>query len=94
MSFRPLFGSYSLWRRAVKHLAGNPDVVNQLLDGEAVDSVQRVAAHTAGTDPEVETSVATGPTDEILKFFDIADSKNGTVLAVDFCNWSGPVCRR
>ena len=81
-------------RRAVNHLADNPDVANQLLDGEAVDSVQRAAAYTADTDPKVETLVVTGPTDEILKFFDEADSRNGTVLAVDFYNWSGPVCRR
>ena len=40
----------------------------------------------------IETLVVTGPTDEILKFFDAADTMDGLVLAVDFYNWLRPVC--
>ena len=81
-------------RRSLSHLADNPDVAAQLLDGRVQDSVQRAAAYIADTDPRVETLVVTGPTDEILRFFDEADSNDGLVLAVDFYNWSGPVCGR
>lgn len=79
-------------RRAIGHLADNPDVAGRLLDGGVEESVQRVAAYLADTDPPVETLVVTGPTDEILKFFEQADTKDGRVLAVDFYNWHRPVC--
>jgi hypothetical protein len=80
-------------RRAINHLAENPDVAAQLLDGGAEESVQRVAAYLADTDPQVETLVVTGPADEILKFFDKADTRDGQVLGAEFFNWSRPVCR-
>ena len=79
-------------RRAISHLAENPDVAARLLGGGVEESVRRVAAYLADTDPQVETLVVTGPTDEILKFFDQADTKDGRVLAVDFYNWYRPVC--
>jgi hypothetical protein len=79
-------------RRAINHLAANPDVAAQLLDGTRPESVQRVAAYLSDTEPQVETLVVTGPTDEILKFFDQADTKDAQVLAADFYNWSRPVC--
>jgi hypothetical protein len=80
-------------RRSLGHLADNPDVAAQLFDGSQ-ESVRRAATYIAGTDPEVETLVVTGPTDEVLEFFEETDSKNGLVLAVDFYNWSRPVCGR
>ena len=79
-------------RRSINHLAENPDVAARLLDGAVEESVQRAAAYLADTDPQVEILVVTGPTDEILKFFDQADTKDGLVLAVDFYNWFRPVC--
>jgi hypothetical protein len=79
-------------RRSINHLAENPNVAAQLFDGANSGQFQRVAAYLADTDPQVETLVVTGPTDEILKFFEQADTKDGRVLAVDFYNWSRPVC--
>jgi hypothetical protein len=79
-------------RRSVSHLAQHPDVAAQLFEGANSGQFQRVAASLADTDPKVETLVVTGPTDEILKFFDEADTRDGRVLAVDFYNWSRPVC--
>jgi hypothetical protein len=81
-------------RRAVGHLAVHPDVAAQLPNGGMEGSIQTVAAYLADNDPQVETLVVTGPTDEILEFFDDAGSKNGLVLAVDFYNWLRPVCGR
>jgi hypothetical protein len=78
-------------RRSINHLAEHPDVAARILDG-GEESVRRAAAYLAGTDPQVETLVVTGPTEEILKFFDEADTKDGLVLAVDFYNWARPVC--
>jgi len=78
--------------RSTSHLAEHPDVAAQLFDGANSGQFQRVAAYLADTDPQVETLVVTGPTDEILKFFDQADTKDGRVLAVDFYNWYRPVC--
>ena len=79
-------------RRSINHLAENPDVAARLLDGGMEESIQRIAAYLADTDPQVESLVVTGPTDEILKFFDQANTMDGQVLAVDFYNWSRPVC--
>jgi hypothetical protein len=79
-------------RRAINHLAENPDVATRLLDGGRQESVQRVADHLSDVDPQVETLVVTGPADEILKFFDQADTRDGQVLAADFYNWSRRVC--
>ena len=79
-------------RRSINHLAENPDVAARLLDGGMEESIQRISAYLADTDPQVETLVVTGPTDEILKFFDQANTMDGQVLAVDFYNWSRPVC--
>jgi hypothetical protein len=81
-------------RRSLNHLAENPDVAAELLGGGVEEAVQRAATYVAGTDPQVETLVVTGPTDEILRFFDAAGTKDGLVLAVDFYNWAGPVCAR
>jgi hypothetical protein len=80
-------------RRSITHLAQNPDVTARLLGGAAEESVQRVAAYLDDTDPQVESLVVTGPTAEILKFFDHANTRDGQVLAVDFYNWQRPVCR-
>jgi hypothetical protein len=79
-------------RRAVSHLAEHPDVAARLFEGANSGQFQRVAGYLAGTDPQVETLVVTGPADEVLKFFDEADTKDGQVLAVDLYNWSRPVC--
>lgn len=81
-------------RRSLNHLAENPDVAAELLGGGVEEAVQRAATYVAGTDPQVETLVVTGPTDEILRFFEQADTRDGLVLAVDFYNWAGPVCGR
>jgi hypothetical protein len=79
-------------RRSTNHLAEHPDVAARLFDGANSGQFQRVADYLADTDPQVETLVVTGPTDEILKFFEQAATKDGRVLAVDFFNWSRPVC--
>lgn len=79
-------------RRSTGHLAEHPDVAARLFEGANSGQFQRVAAYLADTDPQVETLVVTGPTGEILKFFEQADTKDGQVLAVDFYNWSRPVC--
>ncbi len=80
-------------RRSLNHLAEHPDMAARLFEGSG-EPVQRAATYLASTDPLVERLVVTGPTDEILKFFEKTGSKNGVVLAVDFYNWDGPVCRR
>ena len=79
-------------RRSTNHLAEHPDVAARLFEGANSGQFQRVADYLADTDPQVETLVVTGPTGEILRFFDRADAMNGQVLAVDFYNWSRPVC--
>lgn len=79
-------------RRSTSHLAEHPDVAARLFEGANSGQFQRVADYLADTDPQVETLVVTGPTGEILNFFDQADAVNGQVLAVDFYNWSRPVC--
>ncbi|MDH3261730.1 MAG: zf-HC2 domain-containing protein [Acidimicrobiia bacterium] len=79
-------------RRSINHLAEHPNVAAQLFEGANSGQFQRVAAYLADTDPQVEALVVTGPTDEILKFIDQADTKDGRVLAVDFYNWYRPVC--
>jgi hypothetical protein len=79
-------------RRSVNHIAEHPNVAAQLFEGAYSGQFQLVAAYLADTDPQVETLVVTGPTDEILKFFEQADTKDGRVLAVDFYDWSRPVC--
>jgi len=79
-------------RRAISHLAQHPNVAAQLFEGANSGQFQRVADYLADSDPLVETLVVTGPTEEIVKFFDKADTKDGQVLAVDFYNWSRPVC--
>ena len=81
-------------RRSINHLAQHPDVTAELLAGGVEESVQRANTYLADTDPQVETLVVTGPTEEILKFFEQADTKDGLVLAVDFYNWIRPVCGR
>ena len=81
-------------RRSINHLAQHPDVAAELLAGGVEESIRRANTYLADTDPQVETLVVTGPTEEILKFFEQADSKDGLVLAVDFYNWTLPVCRR
>lgn len=78
-------------RRSLANLAENPEVAAQLFDGGA-QAVQHAAAYLADNDPQVESLVVTGPTSELLRFLDEVDAKDGTVLAVDFYNWSGSVC--
>jgi hypothetical protein len=80
-------------RTTVERLAGDDRVLNALPLGWQ-DSILAAADHLsgAGTAP-VETLVVTGPAEEVLRFLDTAGILDATVLAVDFYNWTGSVCR-
>lgn len=80
-------------RRSIDHLADHPDVTRELLGADTERSVQEKSAYLATAEPLVELLVVTGPTDEVVKFFEEADARNGRVLAVDFYNWLRPICR-
>lgn len=80
-------------RATVQRLAADDRVLNALPLGWQ-DSILTAAGHlgSGGTAP-VETLVVTGPAEEVLQFLDTAGILNATVLAVDFFNWIGSVCR-
>lgn len=80
-------------RATVQRLAADDRVLNALPLGWQ-DSILTAAGHlgSGGTAP-VETLVVTGPAEEVLQFLESAGILNATVLAVDFYNWIGSVCR-
>jgi hypothetical protein len=80
-------------RRSLNQLAEHPDLAAGLFEGGA-EAVLRASGYLAENEPKVETLVITGPTDEVLRFFEESGVRGGTVLAVDFYNWAGPVCGR
>jgi hypothetical protein len=80
-------------RTAVERLAGDDRVLNALPLGWQ-DSILAADGHLRGGGAApVETLAVTGPAEEVLRFLDSAGILNATVLAVDFYNWTGSVCR-
>ncbi len=58
------------------------------------DSIRTADQHLSEIEAApVETLVVTGPSDEVLQFLVATDAINSRVLATDFYNWTGPVCR-
>ncbi len=54
---------------------------------------QAIAFLTQG-DPGVRSLVVTGPSVELAAFLDLIDQESAGLLAVDFYNWSSPICGR
>ncbi len=78
--------------RALENLVGHPRMaadLAQLSDG-AFESARRYVE----AEGRVATLVVTGPSQQIRAFVDDNGFESGVVLAVDFYNWSTPVCGR
>ncbi len=80
-------------RTTVSRIAGEQRVLESLPLGWG-DSIRAAAEHLSEIEAApVETLVVTGPSDEVLRFLVATDAVNSRVLATDFYNWMGPVCR-
>ncbi len=78
--------------RALGNLVDHPRMAADLaqLSDEAFDSARRHVE----MEGRVATLVVTGPSQQIRTFVDDNGFESGVVLAVDFYNWSTPVCGR
>ena len=82
-------------RGAVENLVEHPGLLEAPSWMRATeDLVTAAATHLALPDPGVASLVVTGPTLEVSGFLDQANPDSASVLAVDFYNWSTPVCGR
>lgn len=78
--------------RALGNLTVHPGIGDSFADVAQVDFAD-ARDHVRATG-DVATLVVTGPTAEVEAFVSEHDIESGAVLAVDFYNWSTPLCGR
>lgn len=81
-------------RRALNNLLSRGEFVDGLArhGGPSRASVEQAGDWVAKSDPGVVTMVVTGPTELVAEFVDDAGPSAVDVRAVEFWNWSGPIC--
>jgi hypothetical protein len=84
-------GAHAQVERALANLVEHPEIARVIigLDSEAEDALDYIESN-----GEVARLVVTGPTGELVQLVEELGRPPGEVLAVDFYNWSVPVCGR
>jgi hypothetical protein len=81
-------------RRAMDNLVSRTEFVDAIgrFGGASPADVEHAREYLAGSNPGVVSMVVTGPTDLVRQFVHDAAPPVVVVRAVDFWNWSGPIC--
>lgn len=84
-------GAHTQVKRALANLVDHPEIARGVRGGEseAQDALEYIESN-----GEVARLVVTGPTAELVQLIEELGGGGGEVLAVDFYNWSEPVCGR
>lgn len=96
LGFAPasISGALDRVRAALGNIAGEPAIGEALLPSVDVGTVEAAARHLSQEPAQVTVLAVTGPTAEVAAVMSALPDASASLLAVDFYNWSTPVCGR